>query len=182
MGFRKPRSDSKLENLPEEQHDQLVSWLMGGLSYKKALLLLEKAPFYIETSDRALSEFYDKYCSQALLERRQRAARLAMGVRKEMEARPADFDAATIELLSRWAFEMASANTLDPKSVKSIMTLLLKRRDQDAKAKTLEFEKEKFRASLMSKIETAMEALFAEIKDNAKALEAFNAMKAALAK
>jgi hypothetical protein len=136
--MRKPRSDSKLDHLPDEQALQIVKWLMGGMSYEKCLLLLEKAPFYIETSTRALSEFYQHYCSLALLERRQRAAKLAMGVRKEMESNPADFDAATIELLSRWSFELASARDLNVKDVKSIMTLLLKRQDQDLKGKQVD--------------------------------------------
>lgn len=179
--MRKPRSDSKLDHLPDDQAMQITQWLTGGMSYEKVVLLLEKAPFYIETSTRALSEFYQHYCSEALLQRRQRAARLAMGIRKEMQANPADFDSATIELLSRWSFELASARDLNVKDVKSIMTLLLKRRDQDKKAETLEFEKEKFRTGLMSKLETAMEALRLEVADNPKALAAFNAMKEAIA-
>ncbi len=36
MGFRKPRSDSKLMNLPDEQREELVSWLLRGMSYGKA--------------------------------------------------------------------------------------------------------------------------------------------------
>jgi hypothetical protein len=182
MGFRKPRSDSKLMNLPDEQREELVSWLLRGMSYGKALVLLEKEPFYIETSVRALSEFYSEYCTSALLERRQRAATLSKSVRSEAETSPEDFDKSTIALLERWCFEMASAPSIDPKDVKNLMGLLLKRRDQDKKSESLAFEKEKFRSSLMKKIELGLEELHTQIKDNPAALAAFEALKGAIAK
>ncbi len=62
------------------------------------------------------------------------------------------------------------------------MGLLLKRRDQDKKSESLAFEKEKFRSSLMKKIELGLEELHTQIKDNPAALAAFEALKGAIAK
>ena len=188
MGFRKPRSDSKLKSLPFDKKQQIADWLTGGLAYHKVLELLEKEPFYIETSDRALSEFYQDFCLPQLVERNQRASRLATSFYKQAKKQEADFDGATIEELSRLCFDLARTVKLsDQKNasknlhgVKVLMTLLLKRRDQDEKAKSRELAYDKFKAGMMKKIDLGLQELFDQIKDIPAALAAFDKMKAAV--
>lgn len=50
----KPRSDSKLKNLPEERQEQIVEWCGKGLEYARAQLAADG----FNTSLRALSEFW----------------------------------------------------------------------------------------------------------------------------
>jgi hypothetical protein len=186
MGFRKPRSDSKLKNLDPKKADKIVGWLLGGMSYSKALELLEKEPFYIETSERALSEFYQDYCLPVLLQRNQRSRDLANSFYTEAKKHPAHFAEATIEELGRLCFELARAGQangdFELKGVKSVMGLLLKHHSQEERRAAREFSREKWKATQLKKIDLGMEELYAQIKDNPKALAAFKTMREAISK
>src|SRR5436190_21883804 len=102
----KPRSDSKLDNLPEEQKEALAEWLLSGMAYHVAKPLVKK-DFGVDTSSRALSEFYAEYCSAALIQRRRRAVTTAEEMAKEAQGQPGRFDTATIEALKQKAFALS---------------------------------------------------------------------------
>jgi hypothetical protein len=177
----------KLDSLEDKDHEQLIDWLMGGMTYEKAVKVLD-LEHGIKTSTRALGEFWETYCEPRFLERRRGAARLSSSIRKEAQKSPEAFDTSTVDLLEQLSFDLANkAGTvpakLQPqyvKDVKTLFTLVLKSKSQDSKNKALELDREKFRAAIMKKIDLGLEELYAQIKDNPAALEAFNKMKAAI--
>lgn len=128
--MKKPRSDAKLVNLPEEQKAQLCDWLLSGMPYHKAKELL-KNQFSVSTTLSSLSQFYQDFCSAALLAQRSRAVGVADEIAAEACKTPGRFDAATLDALKQKAFELAIQPLANPGDVKSIFSLVLKARDQD---------------------------------------------------
>ena len=128
--FSKPRSDSKLDALDEDQQRQLCEWLLTpGLSYERVKKLVMEE-FDVSTSGRALSNFYQSYVGAYVLHRRRQAVGLATEVREDLERTPGKFTAATIDALEQKAFELSQNPQVDPKDVKAIFSLVLKARDQ----------------------------------------------------
>jgi hypothetical protein len=144
--MRKPRSDSKLLTLPEEQQAQLAEWLLSGLPYHKAKALLEKE-FHVVTSLAALSAFWDEVCTPGLLARRQQAVSTADEIAEEARAKPGNFDAATIDAIKQKAFELAVSPRAAPRDVKSLFMLITKNRDQTLKEQQLKLDRERFEFS-----------------------------------
>ena len=147
--MKKPRSDAKLLNLPEEQRAQLCDWMLSGLPYHKIKGLVSEQ-FKVATTLSALSSFYQDFCSAALLTQRSRAVGVAEEIAEEAAKTPGRFDAATIDALKQKAFELAIQPMADPRDVKSIFSLVLKARDQDLEARRI--------AVLEAKAEKADEA------------------------
>ena len=140
---RKPRSDAKLLNLPEEQQSQLADWMLSGIPYHTVLKMVDKE-FEVKTSMGALSSFWEHICSAELIRRRSQAVNLAEEVAIEAELNPGRFDKATIDALQQKAFELAVSPGADPKDVKSLFMLVLKARDQEMDEKQLQFQIDKF--------------------------------------
>ena len=68
---RKTRSDAKLLNLPLEQREELIGWLLDGMAYSEARILVG-AEFGIEIRClNRFSEFWYRFCAPLLLKRRQ---------------------------------------------------------------------------------------------------------------
>lgn len=133
--MKKPRSDAKLLNLPEEKKAKLCDWMLSGMPYHKVRELCA-AELGVATSLGALSCFYSEFCAAALLAQRARAVGVAEEIAQDATKTPGRFDAATIDALKQRAFEMAIQPMADPRDVRSIFSLVLKARDQDlAKAK-----------------------------------------------
>jgi len=141
--MKKPRSDSKLLNLPEEQQAQLVEWLLSGLPYHKAKELIFKE-WGIITSFAALSAFWTDVCTPALLARRQQAVSTADSVAADAAKMPGNFDAATIDAIKQKALELAISPQAHPRDIKSLFMLITKNRDQDLKADQLRLDRERF--------------------------------------
>lgn len=129
--MRKTRSDAVLLNLPEEQQAQLADWLLSGVPYHRAQVLL-KDEFGVELrSQRAFCGFWEQVCVPLLLKRRSQAVGTAEEVAKAASEQPGRFDQATIDALKQKAFELSISPQADPRNVKSLMMLVLKARDQD---------------------------------------------------
>lgn len=160
--MRKTRSDAKLKNLPEDQYQALVDWLLAGTPYRvvKKRLLDE---FKVSTSNDALSRFWEDCCSAALLARRQKAVGLADEIAAEAAARPGEFDSATIDALKQKAFELAVNPNADPRDVKGLFTLVLKARSQEIDRRTIELAEKKF-ADQQARNDQAREKLEAAVK------------------
>lgn len=140
----KPRSDSKLLNLPEAQMAQLSDWLMSGLPQAKVKLLV-KSEFGVDTSAAALTRFYSEVCSAALLARRRRAVSTSEEVAEDAAKSPGQFDAATIDRLKQMAFEMTLSPQPDARNVKNLFGLVLKARDQDLEARRVALLEQKLK-------------------------------------
>ncbi|MCX6994150.1 MAG: hypothetical protein NT011_13550 [Kiritimatiellaeota bacterium] len=141
--MKKPRSDSKLLNLPEEKQAQLAEWLLSGVPYHQALKLIEKE-FQLTTSFAALSAFWTDVCTPALLARRQQAVTTADSVAADAKKMPGNFDAATIDAIRQKAFELSVSPQAAPGEVKALFMLLLKSRDQELKKDQLLLDKQRF--------------------------------------
>ena len=120
-----------LLKMPEEHQAKLAEWLLGGMPYHEAKVLVEKefAPVKVSSLGRFTS-FWQAVCVPHLLQRRQRMAGTAGERAQEAIRNPAEFDKATLDALQQKAYELAESSNADPKEVKAIMTLLLKARDQ----------------------------------------------------
>jgi hypothetical protein len=141
--MRKPRSDAKLMNLPEEQRSQLAEWLLQGRPFHVVLGMVKES-FHVSTSLGGLSHFYAVECADALIARRRRAVRTADEIAAAAEKDPGRFDKATIEALKQQAFELSIAPSANPKDVKALFSLVLKARDQDFDEKELALARERF--------------------------------------
>ena len=106
MSLRKPRSDARLRNLPEELRDELVRRLViEGERYADVRDWLAKE-HDVKTSTGALSEFWNTDCLSFKLSRARTAAD---AVKDQLTAARPDFDKATIGLISQRAFELIAA-------------------------------------------------------------------------
>jgi hypothetical protein len=138
--MRKPRSDSKLDALDVDQQRQLCEWLLTpGLSYERIKkLVLEE--FNTSTTAGSLSAFYQSYVAAYLIQRRALQVGVAKEVGAELRATPGEFSEATIDALEQKAFELANNPMVDPKSVSTVFSLLLKARDQSLKQKDIDIK------------------------------------------
>jgi hypothetical protein len=152
--MKKPRADSILLNLPEEQQAQLADWLLSGVPYHQAREMVAK-DFKVEVrSLNAFSKFWQSVCAPHLLSRRARAVETADAVAAEAAKTPGRFDQATIDALKQKAFEQAISPGADPKAVRAIFSLVLKARDQDLDAQQIQLDRDKFE---FDAVEKAME-------------------------
>lgn len=138
--MKRPRSDAKLLNLPEEQKAQLCDWLLSGIPYHRIKAMLKEAPFSLSISLSSLSDFYQQFCSAELIARRQRAVSTADEIAVEVSKQPGKFDAATIDALKQKAFELSINPGADPRDVKSLFMLVLKARDQELQEKDVDIK------------------------------------------
>ena len=142
--MKKPRSDAKLLTLPEEQQARLVEWLLGGMPYHEAQVLVEKE-FGVQVRSLApFAQFWSEVCQPHLLERRRRAVSTSDERAEEAKKSPGQFDAATLDAIKQKAYELAESPAANPKDVKAILMLVLKARDQDFQERQLSFDREKF--------------------------------------
>jgi hypothetical protein len=158
--MKKPRSDSKLDNLkPECRVMELRDMLLAGASQKdcKAWLFEQCG---VTTSGDALTRFWQKHCKPIVQESRQLAAVKAEAIIEG--AGRTDWNAGTLELVKQVSFEMMSGQATEPKTAEKFIQLILKADAQDQ-------SREKIKAASKSKIEDGLEALLAEIKGNKKA-------------
>ena len=120
-----------LLNMPEISQARLADWLLGGMTYHEANLLVQKE-FGIAPSSSLgrYSRFWEQVCVPMLLQRRKRMSGTADERAKAALADPAQFDRATLDALAQRAYELAENPQADPKDVKAILTLLLKAKDQ----------------------------------------------------
>lgn len=142
--MRKTRSDAILLNLPEEQQATLVQWLLGGMPYHEARVLVEKEFGVTLRSLDAFRGFWQEACVPHLVERRRRAATTADSRAEEVKRNPAQFNAATMDSLYQKAYETIENPEAKPGDVKAILGLLLKGRAEDRADKQLAFDREKF--------------------------------------
>lgn len=120
-----------LLNMSETDQARLAEWLLGGMTYHEANLLVEKE-FSVKASASLgrYSRFWEQVCVPMLLQRRSRMAGTAAARKQEAETNPAEFDKATLDALQQRAYELAENPQSNPKDVKAILTLLLKAKDQ----------------------------------------------------
>jgi hypothetical protein len=169
------RSDAKLKNLDAEALEDLWRFRnpeKGGKKLKMEAILVEIPLRYgFTVSSGTLSEFY----SWLRLKRRLDAAKeRAEQARLELAKDPS----LTPEDLQRVAQTVFTAESIEAKDIKGYVAIA-KLRLQSEKH---ELERAKLASASKTKIEAGLEALFQEIKGNAKAVKLFNELKEVVAK
>ncbi|HXG49100.1 MAG TPA: hypothetical protein VNO52_15860 [Methylomirabilota bacterium] len=142
--MKKPRSDSKLLRLPDDQQAQLAEWLLSGVPYHQAREMVAKEFGVQVRSLNTFSRFWEQVCAPLLLLKRQRAVQTADAVAEEASKNPGRFDQATIDALKQRAFEQAISPGANPRDVKAIFSLVLKARDQEQAQQQLDLDRHKF--------------------------------------
>jgi len=123
---RKFRSDAKLLNLPADQRDELVEWLLDGMSYKEAQQNVAST-FGIEIrSLNRFSEFWDAFCVPRILERREQClTNTRIHAAAAIEAAPC-FDLATFDAIRHRAYLLASAPASSIDDITRALDLILR--------------------------------------------------------
>lgn len=132
--MKKPRSDSKLDTLPESRVLELRDGLLGGWSYEAALSWLA-TECGVQSSMAALSAFYKRHCKPIFLQRRQLAALKAEVIAEECGK--TDWDSASIESLRQMVFEFMAEPGRKIDDIEKLFRLLLKSRDQETDRRKL---------------------------------------------
>lgn len=122
----KTKSNAVLLNLPEEQQAKLADWLLGGMPYHEAKVLVEKEFGVQLKSLSAFVRFWREVCAVHLLAKRQRLGTTADARAEQARLEPGKFDAATLDALKQKAYELAESPNAEPKEIKAVMGLLLK--------------------------------------------------------
>jgi len=186
--MRKPRTDSTLDYLPEDQAEQLMEWILGRVPYR-AIAERMREEYGVETSIRALSKYWQKWGSEHWKARRQDALAMARDVVEDAKASPGQFSEAALEAIEQKVFALA----LDPESsareVKGLAQILMKRGDQEIRKRDQELarerladSRERWRESLKSSIDRGLDALFDDIAGNPEAEALFERLRAAVSK
>lgn len=149
---KKSRADAKLKVLPPAQ--QAMIWtLLQERSYQATRAILREK-HGIETSERALSEFYVWY---PLSRRLEQAASFADQLKGQLAQMPRlNLDAEQLSTLGQVAFEMQAVQEQNPK-----LFVALRRLRQKDKAQTIEDRRVKLleerMADAKAKIESALQ-------------------------
>ncbi|GEM_PF-4602689 len=172
---RKARSDSKLEALPDNQRDMLIRWFVDeNISYDAARdRLLED--FNVATSNDALSRFWQKHCFRQAATQ---AKTLAAGVKDILVGSGGEFNAATLSLIEKRAFEIAYAKNGNIDELQTLARIIGDSQKLQIKRDQLDHSREKFFEQMKTGVEKGLDALYAELKGNAPALALFDRLKA----
>jgi len=122
---RKPRSDAKLLNLPESQREQLVDWLIDGMSYQEAQKKVA-ADFGVEVrSLNRFSEFWNAVCLPHILElgkQRLDAAKAQADIALDGAHY---FDLATFDFVRQRAYHLASSPASTIEDISRALNLIV---------------------------------------------------------
>ena len=193
---RKPDPRNVLLHLPEEQQAQLVEWLIGGMPYHEAKVMLEKEFGVAVKSLNTFTNFWGEVCVPHMLAKRRRMGDAASQRMNEAEASPAPFDAAALDAIQQRAFEMAEDPQAKATDVRAILGLMLKARDQELSKREMEqkqatsarehelreehlkLEKEKFVAAMRTKLQAGLDAVAEAFKGSPQAMELYGKARA----
>lgn len=167
---RKPRSDSKLLNLPEEDQLKIFDWLRS-IGYGKTKLKVAE-DLKIDTSVGALHNFYEQRFEEHQRLRFMKAASAARVIEAEAEQ---DFSPQLAQLFGQMAFEAGVDER--PGAAESYLKMARAVKSDMMRKEKFEFEIQKFRESMKSKQEAALDALFDDISGNAEAEALFVKMR-----
>lgn len=147
MSLKKPRSDSKLLTLPEEQQMKLADMLMNGMPYHVARDVVAKE-FGVEVRGLgAFSSFWDQVCVPHMVRRRNRAVDAAQKFGALTAEENQNLDSAFIAQLKQMGFELTLRPNPDPQEVFFVLGQVLKLRDQELKQQDLSLKRNKFEFS-----------------------------------
>lgn len=163
---RKPRSDSKLLNLEEEQQVQIFDWLRT-LGYEKARLKVGE-DLGIQISIGALHNFYAQRFEEHQRIRFMKAAAAATAIEQEAEQ---DFSPHLAKLFGQLAFEAGVDER--PGMAETYLKMARAVKSDIMKAERFQLELRKFAESMKTAQEKGLDALFEDIQGNSEAEQLF---------
>lgn len=131
----KPRSDSKLKNLPEERQEQIAEWCRKGLEHAREQLAADG----LRVSVRALSEFVSWW---GLQQRFRAASSRARQIEEMLAEKAPEMDADQVRKLGQAMFTLEAVDAVDAKGFVRLESLRL---DQETAAAKLELERAKLK-------------------------------------
>lgn len=137
---RKPRSDSKLLTLTEEQQMQIFTWLKH-MGYTKTVMLVKK-DLSISTSTGALHNFWEHWSKKESENRILKAVTSADAVLDAVAGNLPKLDAALETQLKQAAFEASISN--DTKELKNLVDVFLKIQKADLDEKSVNLQVDRF--------------------------------------
>ena len=162
--MRRPRSDSKLLNLPEDRRIEILNLMETGMSYKDLRAAVEK-DFGVRCWPSTFSDFYRQEKAKQIINRRIASLSVAHEIAEEAKKRPAQFDSATVDHMSQIAFELAINPQASPKDIKTFFNMVLKARDQDLESRRVALLEEKAKQA-----DKAKDVIESELTPEQKAL------------
>jgi Protein of unknown function (DUF3486) len=141
----KPKSNSVLDALPENQRAQLESWLFEeNISYNDASARL-LADFNVRSAPSSIGEWYRRTQQQRMLREIRESREFANQTVTEFQKNPADMYAALVNMVGQIAFESSmDGKKFDAETIFNFTKLVMTARKQELSAQTLALAKEKF--------------------------------------
>lgn len=163
MNDKKPRSDSKLDAMPESRVLELRDMMLAGKGHRECLdwLALECG---VSVSPSALTTFYKRHCAPVIRERRQFSVIKAEALGDAMAKDPVTWDDKIVERTKQLAFEFMSGDQIDPEAVKALLDALTKANKQALDREKFEEAKRKAAQADKAKEVTGDAKLSAEEK------------------
>jgi hypothetical protein len=134
---RKPRGDSRLKTLPEQDQLQVMAWLRANTQARVVELVQGK--FGFSTNSASLSEFYSWWHFSRRLEQVRESATEFEATLKEMAAAgQVPLDGEKISQIGQAYFEQQAIRADDPALFAAMKRLRLKEADQSLALRTLQ--------------------------------------------
>lgn len=180
----KPRSDSKLLNLPPEAQDRIYTWLTEGVGEASdTSYAAVREQIYLDYNLRVSKTALGSFWSKVVAPRRLRAsASAAQGLAEVANGQGVNFDAGALAALQQQAFELVASPEANPKTVIAFFKASLAAQKLALQREDLALQRAKFKAAIAKKIDLGLEELFEEIKGNKEAAALFERMKACVRK
>jgi hypothetical protein len=115
--LRRPRPESKLDHLMDDQHVQLCEWLLTTMTYPEIVKRVQDE-FSISTTTKALSHFYMHHVAAHVIQGRNIARNVANKIKKDIEKHPGTYDQCTLDALTERVHKIALDHDGNPKHLK----------------------------------------------------------------
>lgn len=142
----KAKSNSIIDGLPQNQRDQVETWLFEeNLSYKDASARM-LADFNIRCAPSSLSEWYQRRAQQRMLDRIAASRDTANLVVKKFSENPADMYQVLLGMAGQIAFDKAfeEKEGLDAETIFNFTKLVMHGKKQAMEAEDLKLRRDKF--------------------------------------
>lgn len=143
MSDKKPRSDSKLDAMPESRVLELRDMLMASKAYKDihAWLFAECG---VTVDSSALTRFYKRHCAPLVRDKRRLAVLKSEALGNAMAKDPAAWDGAIIDQVKQHVFEFLELETPKPEDLMLVVDAVTKANKDVRDTAKAKLEREKF--------------------------------------
>lgn len=126
---RRPRPNTKLGFLTDEQHQKLCEWLRSPIPYFQIAERIEKQ-FGIKVSKGNVSDFYARHLALQANERRGTLIGASEQISKDIAAKPASYAKPIVDALEGRLFRAANDDRVPIRTVHLLTTMWIRIRQQ----------------------------------------------------